>query len=55
MTNKEKIERFRQIYADFLANLDRLRKIATERSVKKIQVQEKAEIDELLSKINKDY
>lgn len=55
MTNNQKIQRFRQIYSDFLAAFEKIKIKAAERTALKIKAQEKAEIDELLSKINKDY
>lgn len=55
MTNNEKIQRFRQIYNDFLATFDKIKAKAAERSATKLKIQEKSEIDEILSKINKDY
>ncbi|MFA5126423.1 MAG: hypothetical protein WC465_00275 [Patescibacteria group bacterium] len=55
MTNQEKIERFRQIFADFLATLNKLKKVVADRSANRVKAQEKAKIDELLAKINKDY
>ena len=55
MTNNEKIQRLHQIYDDFLVTFNKLKAKAAERSAAKLQAQEKVEIDEILSKINKDY
>lgn len=55
MTNNEKIKRFREIYDEFLVAFEKIKAKAAERTVAKIKAQEKAEIDDLLSKINKDY
>lgn len=55
MTNQEKIEKLKQLHIDFMASLEKLKASARERASKKKVAQEKAEIDELLAKINKDY
>ncbi len=55
MTNNQKIKRFREIYSDFLVAFEKIKAKVAERSTAKLKAQEKAEIDELLSKINKDY
>ena len=55
MTNQEKIERIREIYADFIDSLNFLKKEANRRSETKLKAHDKIEIDELLEKISKHY
>jgi len=55
MTNQEKIDKLKQLHIDFMASLEKIKNKASERASKKKLAQEKAEIDELLAKINKDY
>lgn len=55
MTNKQKIERFHQIYADFVTSLSSLKNKATDRSIKKSKAQDKAEIDDILNKIKSNF
>jgi hypothetical protein len=55
MTNKQKIERFHQIYADFVASLSSLKNKAAEQEIKKSKAQEKAEIEDILNKIKSNF
>lgn len=55
MTNREKIERIRAIYNDFMQSLGLLKKELRQHREMKAKAYEKAKINELLEQINKDY
>ncbi|MBP9801968.1 hypothetical protein KBC40_00060 [Patescibacteria group bacterium] len=55
MTNNEKIERIKEVYLDFLAQLQELKADSKQQNLARIQAIEKQEIDKILDKIHKDF
>ncbi len=55
MTNNEKIKKIREIYQDFLQELDKLKDRANDKVRAEIKSIEKKEIDKILDKINQQF
>ena len=55
MTNKEKIERIRAIYKEFLVELAKIKKDANSSLKSQIESIEKQEVDKILDKINNNF
>ncbi len=55
MTNKEKISKIKEIYNNFLLAVNKLKQEAISRRQKKSEASNKAEIDDILNKINSNF
>lgn len=55
MTNNEKIAKIKEVYQDFLLQLQELKVEAKQQNLARIQAIEKQEIDKILDKIHKDF
>lgn len=55
MTNNEKIAKIKEVYQDFLRQLQELKADSQQQNLARIQAIEKQEIDKILDKIHKDF
>lgn len=55
MTNEEKIVKIKEVYLDFLNQLQVLKSEAKQQDLARIRAIEKQEIDKILDKIHKDF
>lgn len=55
MDNNQKISKIREIYDNFLLGINKLRQEAMSRGKKKSEADNKAEIDDILNKINNNF